>query len=32
MAATFDVELMARMAEIISDEARAKHYQALRQN
>jgi beta-glucosidase len=32
MAATFDIELIARMAEIISDEARAKHHQALKQD
>ncbi len=32
MAATFDIPLIARMAEIISDEARAKHHQALRQD
>ena len=32
MAATFDIELIARTAEIISDEARAKHHQALRQD
>ncbi len=31
MAATFNIELMGRTAEIISDEARAKHHQALRQ-
>jgi len=31
LAATFDVELMGRIATAISDEARAKHHQALRQ-
>ena len=31
MAATFDVTLMSEVAETISDEARAKHHQALRQ-
>ena len=31
MAATFDAELMGRVATAISDEARAKHHQALRQ-
>jgi beta-glucosidase len=32
MAATFNIELMSRTAEIISDEARAKHHQALKQD
>ncbi len=32
LAATFDIELIGRMAEIISDEARAKHHQALKQD
>ena len=31
LAATFDMELVGRVAEMISDEARAKHHQALRQ-
>jgi len=32
MAATFNEPLVAKIAEVISDEARAKHHQALRQN
>jgi beta-glucosidase len=31
LGATWDVELMGRVAEAISDEARAKHHEALRQ-
>ncbi|MBM3188547.1 MAG: glucan 1,4-alpha-glucosidase, partial [Chloroflexi bacterium] len=31
MAATWDTDLLARMATAISDEARAKHHQALRE-
>jgi len=32
LAATFNVPLIGRIASVISDEARAKHHQALRQN
>lgn len=32
MAATFDLPLMHEVATAISDEARAKHHQFLRQN
>ncbi|MGF7141251.1 glycoside hydrolase family 3 protein [Roseimarinus sediminis] len=32
MAATFDTQMMAGVAEVISDEARAKHHEALRNN
>ena len=32
MAATFDTNMMKRVADIISDEARAKHHEALRNN
>ncbi|WP_319501864.1 glycoside hydrolase family 3 C-terminal domain-containing protein [uncultured Draconibacterium sp.] len=32
MAATFDTDMMKQVADIISDEARAKHHEALRNN
>ena len=32
MAATFDTEMMKKVADIISDEARAKHHESIRKN
>lgn len=32
MAASFDLDMMSKVADVISDEARAKHHEALRNN